>query len=128
MAQSTIAKYMGRRRGPPSQTWRTFLRNHATDIAAVDLFVGPTLSFGMLYGLVIIRTARRNLVRVNVTVHPTAEWVARQLTEAFPWQEAPRHLVRDHDATYGGVFLKRLSAMGIRPSDSAAITMAVSLC
>jgi hypothetical protein len=119
---------MGRRRGPPSQTWRTFLRNHATDIAAVDQFVGPTLSFGLLYGLVIIRTARRNLVRVNVTGHPTAEWVARQLTEAFPWQEAPRHLVRDHDAIYGGVFLKRLSAMGIRPSDSAAITMAVSLC
>ena len=73
VAQSTVAKYMVKRRGPPSQTWRTFLRNHAPDIAAIDLFVVPTLSFGLLYGLVIIRIARRNLVWVNVTGHPTAE-------------------------------------------------------
>jgi hypothetical protein len=84
VAQSTVAKYMVKRHGPPSQTWRTFLRNHAPDIAAVDLFVVPTLSFGLLYGIVIIRIARRNLVLVNVTGHPTAEWVVRQLTEAFP--------------------------------------------
>jgi hypothetical protein len=77
VAQSTVAKYMVRRRGPPSQTWRTFLRNHAPDIAAIDLFVVPTISFGLLYGLVVIRIARRNLVWVNVTAHPTAEWVAR---------------------------------------------------
>src|SRR5499433_4102714 len=101
VAQSTVAKYMVKRRGPPSQTWRTFLRNHAPDIAAVDLFVVPTISFGLLYGLIVIRIARRNLVWVNVTAHPTAEWVARQLTEAFPWREAPRHLVRDRDAVYG---------------------------
>ena len=119
LAQSTVAKYMVKRRGPPSQTWRTFLRNHAPDIAAIDLFVVPTLSFGLLYGLVIIRIARRNLVWINVTGHPTAEWVARQLTEAFPWQEAPRHLIRDRDAVYGGVFLKRLSGMGIRDHPTA---------
>ena len=74
----------------------------------------PTISFGLLYGLVIVGLARRRLVWVNVTANPTAEWVARQLTEAFPWREAPRHLIRDRDAVYGGVFLKRLSAMGIR--------------
>ena len=107
VAQSTVAKYMVRRRGPPSQTWRTFLSNHGPDIAAIDLFVVPTLNFGLLYGFVIIRIARRHLVWVNVTANPTAEWVARQLTEAFPWVEAPRHLIRDRDAVYGGMFLKR---------------------
>ena len=101
VAQSTVAKYMVKRRQPPSQTWRTFLSNHAPDIAAIDLFVVPTLSFGLLYGLVVIRIARRNLVWVNVTTHPTAEWMARQMTEAFPWKEAPRHLIRDRDAVYG---------------------------
>ena len=119
VAQSTVASYMVKRHGPPSQTWRTFLRNHAPDIAAVDLLVVPTISFGLLYGLVVIRIARRNLVWVNVTAHPTAEWVAQQLTEAFPWQEAPRHLIRDRDAVYGGVFIKRLSAMGIRDHPTA---------
>ena len=114
VAQSTVARYMAKHQGPPSQTWRTFLRNHAPDIAAIDLFVVPTLSFGLLYGLIVIGIARRNLVWVNVTAHPTAEWVARQLTEAFPWQEAPRHLVRDRDAVYRAAFLKRLRSMGIR--------------
>jgi transposase InsO family protein len=119
VAQSTVATYMVKRRGPPSQTWRTFLRNHAPDIAAIDLFVALTISFGLLYGLVIIRIARRNLVWVNVTAHPTAEWVARQLTEAFPWQEAPRHLIRDRDAAYGRAFLNRIRAMGIRDHPTA---------
>jgi len=114
VAQSTVAKYMVKRRGPPSQTWRTFLRNHAPDIAAIDLFVVPTISFGLLYGLIVVRIARRKLVWVNVTPHPTAEWVARQLTEAFPWEEAPRHLIRDRDAIYGSVVLNRLRSMGIR--------------
>lgn len=104
---------------PRSQTWRTFLRNHAPDIAAIDLFVLPTISFGLLYGLVIVGLARRRLVWVNVTANPTAEWVARQLTEAFPWDRAPRHLIRDRDAVYGGVFHKRLGAMGIRDHPTA---------
>src|SRR6202051_3381244 len=82
VAQSSVAKYMVKRRGPPSQGWRTFLRNHAPDIAAMDLFVVPTIGFDLLYGFVIVRIDRRNLVWVNVTTHPTAEWVARQITEA----------------------------------------------
>jgi len=119
VAQSTVAKYMVKRRGPPSQTWRTFLRNHAPDIAAIDLFVVPTFSFGLLYGLVIIRLARRYFVWVNVTDKPTAEWIARQLTEAFPWQEAPRYLIRDRDGAYGPRCLNRLRAMGIRDHPTA---------
>ena len=119
VAESTVARYMVKHHRPSSQTWRTFLHNHAPDVAAIDLFVVPTISFGLLYGLVVIRIARRNLVCVNVTSHPTAEWVAQQLTEAFPWQEAPLHLIRDRDAVYGGVFIKRLSTMGIRDHPTA---------
>ena len=81
---------MAKRRRPPSQGWRTFLRNHAPDIAAMDLFVVPTISFGLLYALVIVRLDRRQLVWVNVTANPTAEWIARQITEAFPWEEPPQ--------------------------------------
>src|SRR5258708_6660983 len=83
-AQSSVAKYMVKHRGPPSQGWRTFLRNHAPDIAAMDLFVVPTIGFRMLYGFVIVRLDRRDLVWINVTTNPTAEWVARQITEACP--------------------------------------------
>jgi hypothetical protein len=91
VAQSSVAKYMVRHRGPPSQGWRTFLRNHAPDIAAMDLFVVPTIGFKLLYGFVIVRISRRDLVWINVTTNPTAEWVARQITEAFPWEMAPRY-------------------------------------
>ena len=114
VAQSTVAKYMVKRRGPPSQTWRTFLRNHAPVISAIDLFVVPTIGFNLLYGMVVVGLGRRHLVWVNVTANPTAEWVARQLTEAFPWNQTPRHLIRDRDGVYGMAFLKRLNAMGIR--------------
>src|SRR6202163_2673368 len=113
-AQSTVAKYMVKRRGPPSQGWRTFLRNHAPDIAAMDLFVVPTIGFELLYGLVIVRLHRRDLVWINVTTNPTAEWVARQITEAFPWAEAPSYMIRDRDRIYGTVVIRRLRAMGIR--------------
>jgi hypothetical protein len=88
LAQSSVAKYMVKRRGPPSQGWRTFLRNHAPDIAAMDLFVVPTIGFKLLYGFAIVRLDRRDLVWINVTTNPTAEWVARQITEAFPWDGA----------------------------------------
>ena len=84
IAQSSVAKYMVKRRGPPSQGWRTFLRNHAPDIAAMDLFVVPTIGFDLLYAFVVVRLDRRDLVWINVTANPTAEWVARQITEAFP--------------------------------------------
>src|SRR3981189_2202384 len=114
LAQSSVAKYMVKHRGPPSQGWRTFLRNHAPDIAAMDLFVVPTIGFRMLYGFVIVRLDRRDLVWINVTTHPAAEWVARQITEAFPWDMAPRYMIRDRDRIYGIVVTRRLRAMGIR--------------
>src|SRR3981189_3335654 len=119
VAQSSVAKYMVERRGPPSQGWRTFLRNHAPDIAAMDLFVVPTIGFDLLYAFVIVRLGRRELVWINVTAKPTAEWVARQITEAFPWDEAPRHLIRDRDRIYGSVVTRRLRAMGIRDRPTA---------
>ena len=114
VAQSSVAKYMVKRRGPPCQGWRTFLRNHAPDIAAMDLFVVPTIGFDLLYVLVIVRLERRELVWINVTANPTAEWIARQITEAFPWDEAPRYLIRDRDRVYGAAVTRRLRAMGIR--------------
>jgi transposase InsO family protein len=114
VAQSSVAKYMVKRRGPPSQGWRTFLRNHAPDIAAMDLFVVPTVGFDRLYAFVIVRLDRRNLVWINVTANPTAEWVARQITEAFPWDGAPAYMIRDRDRIYGTVVTRRLRAMGIR--------------
>ena len=119
VAQSSVAKYMVKRRAPPSQGWRTFLRNHAPDIAAMDLFVVPTIGFDLLYAFVIVRLDRRDLVWINVTANPTAEWVARQITEAFPWDEAPHYLIRDRDRIYGSVVTRRLRAMGIRDKPTA---------
>ena len=95
VAQSSVAKYMVKRRGPPGQGWRTFLHNHAPEIAAMDLFVVPIVGFDLLNAFVIVRLDRRDLVWINVTINPTAEWVARQLTEAFPWNEAPGYMIRD---------------------------------
>jgi transposase InsO family protein len=120
VAQSSVAKYMVKRSGPPSQGWRTFLRNHVPDIAAMDLFVAPTLGFRLLYAFIIVRVARRELVWINVTSHPTADWIARQITEAFPWNEAPRYLIRDRDQVYGAAVRHRLRAMGIRDKPIAA--------
>src|ERR1700710_442830 len=114
VAQSSVAKYMVKRRGPPSQEWRTFLRNHAPDIAAMDLLVIPTIGFDLLYAFVIVRLDRRELIWIGVTANPTAEWVARQITEGFPWDGAPRYMIRDRDRIYGTVVTRRLRAMGIR--------------
>jgi transposase InsO family protein len=114
LAQSSVAKYMVKRRGPPSQGWLTFLRNHAPDIAAMDLFVVPTIGYDLLYAFVVVRLDRRDLVSINVTRNPTAEWVARQITEAFPWDGAPRYMIRDRDRIYGTIVTRRLCAMGIR--------------
>jgi transposase InsO family protein len=114
VAQSTVARYMARKGDPSGQTWGPFLRNHAPHIAAMDLLVVPTIGFIQLYVLVIVRLARRELVWVNVTRYPTAEWIARQVTEAFPWDEAPRYLLRDRDSVYGTAVTRRLRAMGIR--------------
>src|SRR5215470_15907596 len=112
VAQSSVAKYMVKRREPPSQGWRTFLRNHASEIAAMDFFVVPTIGFDLLYAFVIVRIDRRDLVWINVTKNPTAEWVARQITEAFPWDGAPGYMIRDRDRIYGGIVTRRFACHG----------------
>jgi transposase InsO family protein len=119
VAQSSVAKYMTKRRGPVGQGWRTFLRNHAPETAAMDFFVVPTIGFDLIYAFVIVRIDRRDLVWINVTRNPTAEWVARQITEGFPWDEAPKYLIRDRDRIYGTIATRRLRAMGIRDKPTA---------
>jgi transposase InsO family protein len=115
VSQSTVAKYMPKRHGrPPGQTWWTFVRNHAPEIAAMDLFVVPTLAFRLIYGFIIVRLDRRELVWIAVTRNPTADWIARQLTEAFPWESAPAYLIRDRDRAFAPVVCQRMRAMGIR--------------
>jgi transposase InsO family protein len=114
VGQTTVAKYMARKRRPPSQDWKTFLRNHANGIAAMDMFVVPTVSFRLLYGLLILQHARRELVWLGVTAHPSAAWIVQQLREAYGWKEVPRYLIRDRDSAYGEVFRRRVGAMGIR--------------
>lgn len=111
--ESTVAKYMCRHRKPPSQTWRTFLENHVPDIAAIDFFVVPTVRFHVLYCFLVLRHDRRRVVHFNVTAHPTARWTAQQVVEAFPYDEAPRFLIRDHDSIYGVDFRKRIKHLGI---------------
>ena len=114
IGQTSVAKYMVKRRGPPSQGWKTFLHNHADGIAAMDLFVVPTISFRLLYGLLIMGHGRRQILWFGVTANPTAEWSANQVTEACGWEQAPRYLIRDRDGAYGEVFIRRLRSMGIR--------------
>jgi hypothetical protein len=114
VGQTTVAKYMARNRRPPSQGWKTFLRNHADGIASMDLFVVPTISFRLLYGLLILKHGRREILCLSVTAHPSAEWISRQLTETYGWEKGPCYLVRDRDSAYGEVFTQRLRAMRIR--------------
>src|SRR5258708_32518751 len=114
VGQTSVAKYMARRRDPPSQGWKTLLRNHADGIASMDLFVVPTISFRLLYGFLILQHSRRQLLWLGVTARPSAHWIARQLTEAYGWQQTPRYIVRDRDCVYGDVVIQRLRAMGIR--------------
>ena len=145
VAQSTVAKYMASNDGPRGQSWGTFLRNHMPHIAAIDLFVVPTISFNLLYVLVIVRLARRELVWVNVTAHPTAEWIAQQITEAFPWHEAPRYLIRDRDlrccghttitshgyprqAHCAGPAMAEFICRAVDRNDSSRVTWTTSLC
>jgi transposase InsO family protein len=99
--------------------WKTFLRNHADRIASMDLFVVPTLSFRLLYGFLILCHGRRQILWLGVTAHPTAEWVARQVTEACGWEWTPKYIVRDRDSVYGEIFTRRLRAMGIRDRPTA---------
>src|SRR5215468_7651918 len=114
VAQSTVARYMARRRPGSGQTWKTFLRNHAAGLGAMDFLVVPTINFRLLSVLVILRHERRRLISLSITDHPTAEWIGQQIPEAFPWDEAPTGIIRDRDARYGHAVRRRLAAMGIR--------------
>jgi transposase InsO family protein len=120
IGQTSVAKYMARRRKPPSQGWKTFLRNHADGIAAMDLFVVPTISFRLLYGLLIMGHGRRQILWLGVTSQPTAEWIANQLTAACGWEQIPRDLIRDRDACYGSLFVRRVRSLGIRDHPTSA--------
>jgi hypothetical protein len=104
VAKSTVEKYRVRPRKPPSPTWRTFLTNHVKDVVACDFFTVPTVTFRVLFVCVILAHERRRIVHFNVTEHPTAQWTAQQIVEAFPWDEAPQYLLRDRDCIYGSDF------------------------
>jgi hypothetical protein len=111
VSQATVGRDTLRRYGPPSPTWRTFLRNQVDGIAAIDMFVVVTAAFRLLYVSVILSHARRKIL--HLTQHPTAGWLCRQITEAFPWDTSPRYLLRDRDTSYGGCFQERARVMGI---------------
>jgi transposase InsO family protein len=114
VSQATVAKYMVRRRQPPSQTWRTFLNTHAKQLVSTDFFVVPTATFRVLYVFVVLAHERRRLLHFNVTSHPSSEWAAQQIVEAFAWDNVPRYLLRDRDAIYGQSFRARVRGMGVR--------------
>jgi transposase InsO family protein len=114
VAKSTVEKYHGRRRKPPSLTWKTFLKNHTKDLVALAFFTVPTVTFRVLFVLVILAHERRRVVRFHVTEHPPAVWTAQQVVEAFPWDEAPRYLLRDRNRIYGTTFQQRVKHMGIK--------------
>jgi transposase InsO family protein len=114
LSQATVAKYIVRVRRPPSQTWRAFLNNHAHDLVSVDFFTVPTAFFRVLYVFVVLSHKRRRVVHCNVTAHPTAEWTAGQLLQAFPFDSAPRYLIRDRDRIYGNEFREQAARMGIQ--------------
>ena len=113
VGETSVGKYMVRQRKPPSQTWRTFLENHAKTMVSVDFFTVPTIRFQVLYVFLVLAHDRRRIVHFNVTAHPTAEWTAKQLREAFPFDQTPRYLLRDRDAIFGCAFREVVKAMGI---------------
>lgn len=119
VGETSVGKYMVRRRTPPSQTWRTFLDNHLKTLVSVDFFVVPTIRFQILYVFLVLAHERRRIVHFAVTAHPTAEWTAQQMREAFPWDSAPRYLLRDRDRIFGQDFVKQVKAMGIKQVLSA---------
>ena len=113
ISEATVSKYMACVPKPPSQTWRTFLRNHTDCLASIDFFVLPTATFRLLFVFIVLHHERRRIVHFGVTAHPTAAWVRQQITEAFPWDTAPRYMIRDRDSVYGLVVRARIKAMGI---------------
>jgi putative transposase len=120
LCRATVAKYMVRRPKPPSPTWKIFLANHAKDIAACDFFTVPTATFRVLYCFVVIRHDTRRVVHFNVTEHPTALWTGQQIVQAFPFDEAPRYLLRDNDSIHGNEFSRRVKSLGIEEVRTAS--------
>ena len=119
VAKSTVDKYRVRPRKPSSPTWKAFLQNHLTDLVSIDFFIVPTIRFKLLFVLVVLAHSRRKVIHFNVTEAPTAQWTAQQIVEAFPWDSAPRYLLRDRDAIYGSAFHRRVQSMGIEQVLSA---------
>jgi putative transposase len=119
IGESSVSKYMVRCRKPPSQTWRTFLENHLTQLASIDFFTVPTIRFQVLYVFLVLAHDRRRILHFNVTAHPTAEWTGQQLRDAFPFDQLPRYLLRDRDAIFGNDFRRQVRDMGIREVLSA---------
>ena len=113
ISQAAVSKYMVRHRKPPSQTWRSFLDNHVKDLVSVDFFTLPTATFRVLFVFIVLRHDRRSIVHFNVTEHPSAEWTAQQMVDAFPWDTAPRYVLRDRDQIYGTYFDRRVEGLGI---------------
>jgi transposase InsO family protein len=114
IGETSVSKYMVRSRKPPSQTWRTFLKNHLQQLVSIDFFTVPTIRFQILYVFLVWAHDRRRILHFNVTAHPTAEWTGQQLREAFPFDQLPRYLLRDRDAIFGDDFRKQVTAMGIQ--------------
>jgi transposase InsO family protein len=114
IGETSVSKYMVRCRKPPSQTWRTFLQNHAQQLVSIDFFTVPTIRFQVLYVFLVLAHDRRRILHCNVTAHPTAEWTGQQLREAFPFDQLPRYLLRDRDAIFGPDFREQVRDMGIR--------------
>ena len=114
IGETSVGKYMPRHRRPPSQTWRTFLENHVKTMVSVDFFTVPTIRFQVLYVFLVLAHDRRRIVHFNVTAHPTAEWTAQQLREAFPWDSTPRFLLRDRDRIFGADFTRQVKEFGIQ--------------
>lgn len=116
---ATIRKYRPKSRGQPSQGWKTFLQNHAGSIAAMDFFVVPTVTFRLLYVLIVMKHERRKVVHFNITDSPLAAWTAQQIVHAFPYDTAPTYLLRIRDSIYGTLFVQRVSGMGIQQKVTA---------
>ena len=114
ISQRTVGRLMPKRPKPPSQTWRAFLHNHVKELVAIDFFVVPTATFRVLFVLLVLAHDRRRVVHFNVTEHPHAEWTARQIVQAFPWESAPRYMIRDRDSIFGARFRGRVTRIGIR--------------
>jgi len=119
VGQTTISRYMVKPDRPPSQSWHTFLTNHAKDIVSIDFFTVPTVTFGVIYVFLVLGNARRTIRHFNVTTNPSAAWTGQQIAEAFPWDTAPSYLIRDRDSIYGSLFKRRVAAMGIKQIPTA---------